>query len=726
MATLILTAVGTALGGPLGGAIGAFVGRQADNAVFGGGSAEGARLRELSVTTSSYGQPISRVFGRMRVAGSVIWSTELIESSTKEGGGKGRPSTTTYSYSASFAVALSSTPLSGIGRIWADGSLLRGASGDLKVGGVMRSYLGTGDSPVDPIIFADKGTTAPAFRDFAYVVFEDLQLGEFGNRIPALTFETFATKSGSVSLDDLVPSSVVGNTEPLLPNANGFSDEGGAVRSSLSAIDGVYPLVCKSTATGLNVYAEQVGNNQFYELPDQLSARGAQEAEQRFKRRGQAANKEPLALRYYDEERDYQPGIQRALGRRRKGIERTVDLPAAMTADGAKKLATENAQRARWHDEEVRWTIGELDPSIGPGSIVRIPNATGVWSITSWEWFDRGIELNLRRLAPSFEATLASDSGAANQPNDELIAPTLLDVFELPPDSASNLTSPLVFAATSAISGGWKGASLFVEQGGTLVSIGVSKKDRSIVGQTRSVLPPSNAAIIESGASLDIEVAAEDLALSSTDLVGLSAGENRLLLGGEILQFCEATQINSTHWRLDGLLRGRAGTESEASISHPVGTPFVVLDEKLTPLDHTLVPSSGATRVAAIGLGDKEPVFVNLANPGLSLRPMIPVWPRVVNANADSKVYCWTRRARGQWLWTEANEVPLIEEKEQYQVGYGPVDAPFVSWSTSEPRFTLSNDDAQSLLSEYGSETLWVRQLGTHGQSQALALTALN
>jgi len=113
MATLIFTALGTIIGGPIGGVIGALAGRQIDSAIFGGGGGgrEGPRLKELSVTTSSYGTPIARHHGRMRVAGSIIWSTDLIEHKDTQGGGKGRPSVTTYTYSASFAVALASRPL---------------------------------------------------------------------------------------------------------------------------------------------------------------------------------------------------------------------------------------------------------------------------------------------------------------------------------------------------------------------------------------------------------------------------------------------------------------------------------------------------------------------------------------------------------------------------------------------------------------------------------------
>ena len=99
MATLILSAVGTAVGGPIGGAIGALVGRSVDSRIIGRPSRKGSRLTELAVTTSSYGQPIPRIFGKMRVPGAIVWATDLQES-------RGQPLTATRSPSRShFPVA---------------------------------------------------------------------------------------------------------------------------------------------------------------------------------------------------------------------------------------------------------------------------------------------------------------------------------------------------------------------------------------------------------------------------------------------------------------------------------------------------------------------------------------------------------------------------------------------------------------------------------------------
>ena len=260
MATIVLTALGTAIGGPIGASFGALIGQQIDSRIFAPGGREGPRLRDLAISTSSYGQPIPRQFGRMRVPGTVIWSTDLVESKRKEKGRKGQPSTTVYAYTASFAVALSSTPIDRVGRIWADGNLLRGAQDDLKVGGTLRVYRGFGDDPVDPLIAAAKGPAAPAFRDCAYVVFENLELGDYGNRIPALSFEIFADGGDeSVSLAQLVPAAAAPAIAAPLAYARGFADEGGPLASTLAAIDQVIPLVCMSGSEGLTIAVRDFG-----------------------------------------------------------------------------------------------------------------------------------------------------------------------------------------------------------------------------------------------------------------------------------------------------------------------------------------------------------------------------------------------------------------------------------------------------------------------------------
>ena len=209
MATLVLGAAGAAIGGSIGGAIlgvsaatiGGFVGSAIGSVVDSWivsslaptQRIEGPRLDSLRITSSTEGAVIPRVYGRMRMGGNVIWATDFREETktTTQGGGKGgggggKVKTTEYLYYASFAVALCEGPITGIGRIWADGKLLDTA------GIIWRWYPGDELQTADPFITAKMGAAnTPAFRGTAYVVFEELPLGNYGNRLPQLSFEVF-------------------------------------------------------------------------------------------------------------------------------------------------------------------------------------------------------------------------------------------------------------------------------------------------------------------------------------------------------------------------------------------------------------------------------------------------------------------------------------------------------------------------------------------------------
>ncbi|AYJ85932.1 hypothetical protein D3Y57_08035 [Sphingomonas paeninsulae] len=243
MATLLLTAVGTAIGGPIGGAIGAILGQAADQRIFAPKGRQGPRLGDLSVQTSSYGSPIPRVFGTVRAAGTVIWSTDLIETRGSQSNGKGKPKTTTFNYAASFAVALSARAVMRVGRIWADGNLLRGAGGDFKTATGFRLLLGGEDQAVDPLIASAEGLgVTPAYRGCAVAVFEDFQLADYGNRIPTLSFEIVADEGaigvGSI-LGALSGGAVVGETAALM---QGLAVQGDSVRGVAETLAAALPV----------------------------------------------------------------------------------------------------------------------------------------------------------------------------------------------------------------------------------------------------------------------------------------------------------------------------------------------------------------------------------------------------------------------------------------------------------------------------------------------------
>lgn len=177
----------------------------------------GPKLTDLNVTGSTYGQPIPVGFGSCRIPGNVIYSDPLHQHS-HPGGKGGLLGPTTYTYSWTGAVALCSTeytgPIKDVVRIWADTKLVydktgaslgtgvpgdgggKGGGGNHYYGnafnrlGNFTLYTGTQDQMPDAALEAAQGVlNCNANRGMAYVVFEDVDLENYGNRVPNWTFE---------------------------------------------------------------------------------------------------------------------------------------------------------------------------------------------------------------------------------------------------------------------------------------------------------------------------------------------------------------------------------------------------------------------------------------------------------------------------------------------------------------------------------------------------------
>ncbi|KDA02855.1 baseplate multidomain protein megatron [Hyphomonas oceanitis] len=178
----------TVAGATIGRAIGSVAGRAIDAAFA--GATEGPRVKGLHVMEAREGAGIPGVYGKMRVGGQVIWAARFREAkTTRSTGGKGGPKVSDFSYSVSFAVALGEGPILGVQRAWANGEAF-----DLS-GVVYRIHTGTEDQAPDPLIEMVEGA-APAYRGVAYIVFEDLPLDDFGNRLPQLSFEVARVPGG--------------------------------------------------------------------------------------------------------------------------------------------------------------------------------------------------------------------------------------------------------------------------------------------------------------------------------------------------------------------------------------------------------------------------------------------------------------------------------------------------------------------------------------------------
>lgn len=216
MAQLVLSIAGYAVGGPIGALVGAFAGGFIDQKLFAPGpiqnQEEGPRLTSLFVTSSSEGAAVLHVYGRMRVSPQMIWATNFREvvtttTQTQGGGGKGggggqtvTTTTTTYTYYVSFALGLCEGPIVDIGGVWADGKPL-----DMSQF-TWRLYKGDESQGADPKIEAVEGAgNVPGYRGLAYLVFEEMPVEKFGNRIPQITVEVIRRPAANgIRLEDIL------------------------------------------------------------------------------------------------------------------------------------------------------------------------------------------------------------------------------------------------------------------------------------------------------------------------------------------------------------------------------------------------------------------------------------------------------------------------------------------------------------------------------------------
>jgi hypothetical protein len=170
----------------------------------------GPRLVETRVAFSLYGTPIPYTIGKRRLQGNIIYADELEEKevvTTVNG-----RTVTNYGYYGTFAISFGYNADSDAGnyvlrRAWADGRLIidnvnrtRAVAPGIKY----TFYPGTETQEPDPTLVARNGAdNTPAFRGQIYMVFVDLPLLAFNNKVPAITIEVEDINSLTSSADDM-------------------------------------------------------------------------------------------------------------------------------------------------------------------------------------------------------------------------------------------------------------------------------------------------------------------------------------------------------------------------------------------------------------------------------------------------------------------------------------------------------------------------------------------
>jgi hypothetical protein len=747
-----MSSVGQVVGGVVGAVVGFFMGNPIMGAQIGmtvggiidppdGPEIEGPRLQDKQIIVSTYGNAIPLIYGaENRCSGNVIWSTGLLETSEEEEqggkGGGGGATTTTYSYRVSFALAMGQGTMVGVKRIWANSKLIYDTTGltlpavDPVNGQIVTKAMGThavmeemhfwpGSTVQVPDSWIQSFNPAtPAYRNTAYIVFKDMQLADFGNRIPNIEVEIAGSAVTNVAavVHDIARRVGVDDI-----SITGLDDElrGLVIARSVQASGALTPL-----AVAFNFdLAEQAGQVRCVKrgagmkgvipVGDMGAVQGADNATEpaRFKAVTALEMPKTVSLTHLDPALDYQINSQRAfkdLGDAANII--SVELPLTLGVDHARRIADRTLWEA-WTarrsvafsltDKWVRRSSGDVlgvlvDGQIIPYKVVRI--SRGDNGVSTYE---------AQRDDPEVYTSNAFGTDG-NLPSNVVKFPgvTRLVLMDMPIVQDGNDDTGFYWVVTGA-SAGWRGADVRRSiDGGSSYSSMSKVGVRSVIGDVPVALPVGPTAFWDRGNTLTVTLAYAGSVLESISEDLVIAGYNAAWLGpatgqgGEVIQFATATLVGPGQYTLSNLLRGRLGTE--ANVTHGSNEVFVLLRSttlgrsEFGPADWYY---SRLFKPVSVLTNEVDTTAQAFTNNGVGKMPRSPVHVAGARDGSNNLTLSWVRRTRLQVPGLGLGPVPLGELTEAYSIDIysGASVVRTISATTPTASYTAAEQTADGL-----------------------------
>lgn len=762
MATVVFQTIGS-YWGPWGAAIGAAIGGVIDNQLFGPDDQEGPRLDDLSVMTSTYGAPIPIMYGPTnRVTGNVIWATDLRERKKTSGGGKGGgPETTEYSYSVSLAVAISRRQIKSVQRIWANKKIIFDATQDTTgteyslngrglfskiIGSVVanvmaempeiRIYQGTSTQEPDSIIEAEEGVgNVPAYRNTAYVVIKDLQLGNFGNRIPNLEFEVEADTEitvGAVS-KDLIDRSGIQNASVfgLTDTVRGYTIASQMpVYRAMTALEVGYNFVvseqrgqirCVKKALGMKGSIPLEAMNA--RLPDDMGDKQPIE----YSDTTEVGMPDQVTVTFKDVNSEYQRNSQAAFRRRGNAVNKvTQDIPLVLTPNEAKKIADRLLWGAWSNKRSATFKYSDEFVRLNPADVVGIPfvDESLPFAITRVTRGNNGIS-EVEGVYDDPEVFASNATGIASIIQRESVSVPGVTVF-VPMDAPllrdENNDDGFYWAVTSA-SSAWRGASILRStDGGTTYASMSDVGVRTPIGTVSGVLADGPTVVFDRSNTITVTLESDTSELESISELLVLNGGNAAWVGpaeggvGEIIQFANATLVGANTYQLDTFLRGRKGTEHYTG-SHVSGERFVLLDQDTLGTNSFSIADWDLERSykpVSVLLDESITDAQAFTNTGVRAKPLSPVHVLGSRDGSNNLTITWLRRSRKTQLGLGNGNPPLGETSESYEIDvYDGATVVRTITATSETATYTASQQSSDGLTPGNSVTIDVYQISS-------------
>lgn len=256
----------------------------------------------------------------------------------------------------------------------------------------------------------------------------------------------------------------------------------------------------------------------------------------------------------------------------------------------------------------------------------------------------------------------------------------LLDIPALPGDSP---TEAKLRIAACGISSGWQGANILrlSDFGDSLLADMTSP---CVIGSTIHSLGNGVSQRIDYQHALDVSLLG-DAALTSVSLEAMLGGANVALVGNEVIQFAHAENLGEGVYRLSTMLRGRLGSERYCT-GHTPTERFVLLDPAVTAVPVVPTEMGNHWNIRAVSVGSPLDIGTEFGTTLAvqSLKPYSPVHVHARKSGGDILIG-WTRRARIDGAMRSGVDIPLMEEREEYEARVMSGSTIKRSWRVNSP-----------------------------------------
>lgn len=381
----------------------------------------------------------------------------------------------------------------------------------------------------------------------------------------------------------------------------------------------------------------------------------------------------------------------------------TIGFPAVLDTGQGRALIGDWLRRAWTERETVSFAVPP-DPQVVPGALLRLPGRDPEYLVT-------GVEDGLvRRVSARQVLRTVPMPWRSGNPN---AASTVMPVVGRPLALFLDLPMGVGSGAAqdhfriAAWQKPWKSQVVQASPESSGFTQRATLATAADVGVLVEALPPGVCGRIDRSATITVDLYGGALSSVSRALLmnGANAAAIRSAGGGwEIVQFETAEEIAPDVWRLGGLLRGQLGTDDAMADGAMAGAHFVVLDDAVQAagLSASEIGLRLNWRVAPVGSdlsGDDVAEYSGVGGVR-ALTPLAPVHLRA-RLEAGDVMLTWVRRSRVDAdSWTAA-DIPLGEEREEYQVQIAHAGGAVVRTATATSQSFVY--DAAAIAADFGA-----------------------